>query len=216
MVVTDENLRVLLIGSTGVVGEHVLRLSLGEPRFRAVVALTRRPLPSHPKLTNPIVDFSDLPAEAPWWSVDAVISTLGTTQRIAGSREAFRAVDHGYTIAVARLAHAAGAARFALTSSLGADPASRSYYLHTKGEVERDLEQIGFASLTIARPGLLGGARSERRLAEDVGKVALGLLGPLVPARWRISPPERVAEALIAATIAGQPGLRIIPSEQLI
>lgn len=211
----DANLRVLLVGATGVVGAQALRLALAEPRFGAVIAPTRRPLAAHPKLTNPLVDFSDLPADAPWWSVDGVISALGTTQKAAGSPEAFRAVDHGYTLAVARLAHAAGATRFALTSSLGADPAARSYYLRTKGEIERDVEAVGIASLTIARPGLLGGARAERRLTEDVGKIALGLLAPIVPARWRISRPERVAEALVDAIAAGRLGLRIVPSEDL-
>lgn len=210
-----ETLHVLLIGATGVVGEHVLRLALAEPRFGMIVALTRRPLPPHPKLTNPLVDFGALRAEDPWWSVDGVISALGTTQRIAGSPEAFREVDYGYTLAVARLAHAAGAARFALVSSLGADTASPSFYLRTKGEIERDLGKVGFASLTIARPGLLGGARSERRLAEDLGKVALGLIGPILPARWRISRPERVAEVLVEAIVAGRPGRHVIASDQL-
>lgn len=69
--------------------------------------------------------------------------------------------------------------------------------------------------LTIARPGLLGGARAERRLTEDVGKVALGLLGPILPARWRISRPERVAQALVGAIVVGRPGRHIIDSDQL-
>lgn len=211
----DQTLRVLLVGSTGVVGDHVLRLALAEPRFGSIVAPTRRPLAPHPRLTNPLVDFGALQAEDPWWSVDGVISTLGTTQRLAGSPEAFRQVDHGYTLAVARLARAGGATRFALTSSLGADVASHSFYLRTKGEIERDLETVGFTSLTIARPGLLGGARSERRMTEEVGKVALGLLGPLLPARWRISRPERVAEVLVEAVVAGQPGRRVVESGQL-
>jgi uncharacterized protein YbjT (DUF2867 family) len=210
-----ENVDVLLLGSTGVVGEHVLRLALADPRFGRLVALTRRPLAPHPRLTNPLVDFSKLRAEDPWWTVDGVISTLGTTQRIAGSPEAFRAVDYGYTLAAARLAHAGGATRFALTSSLGADTASRSYYLRTKGEIERDVEKIGFASLTIVQPGLLGGVRSERRLAEDLGKAALGVFGPMLPARWRISRPERVAEALVEAIAVGEPGRRVIASDQL-
>lgn len=214
---SGENLRVLLIGATGVVGEHVLRLALADQRFGAIVALTRRPLAAHPKLTNPLVDFAALPADAPWWSVDGVISALGTTQRIAGSAEAFHAVDYGYTLAVARLAHEKGATRFALTSALGADPAARSsFYLRTKGEIERDIEQLGFASLTIVRPGLLGGARSERRLAEELGKAALGLLGPILPARWRISRPERVAEMLVEAIAVGEPGRHVIGSDRLI
>ncbi|WP_209021303.1 NAD(P)H-binding protein [Paracoccus ravus] len=210
-----ENLRVLLIGATGVVGRHVLDIALADTRFAKVIALTRRPLPAHPKLINPVVDLNDLPAGAEWFSVDGVISTLGTTQRIAGSPEAFRAVDYGLNLAIAKKAHDSGATRFALTSSLGADPSSRSYYLRTKGEIERDLERIGYESLTILRPGLLGGTRSERRLSEDLGKTALGLLGPILPARWRISRPERVAEELVGAIAKGASGGHIIDSGRL-
>jgi uncharacterized protein YbjT (DUF2867 family) len=210
-----EKLRVLLIGSTGVVGAQVLRLALAEGRFGSVVALTRRPLPPHAKLVNPVVDLGDLDTGADWWPVDGVISTLGTTQRIAGSPEAFRAVDHGYTLAVARRAREAGATRFALTSSLGADTGARSFYLRTKGEIERDVGALGYASLTIVRPGLLGGERSERRLTEEVGKVALGLLGAILPARYRISRPERVAEVLVEAIAAGEPGRHVVGSGRL-
>lgn len=148
--------------------------------------------------------------------MQGVISCLGTTQRIAGSPEAFRAVDHGYTLAVARHSRAAGATRFALTSSLGADPSSRSVYLRTKGEVERDLMAVGFPSLTFVRPGFLDGPRAERRLTEDLAKAVLGLLGPTLPARFRPSPPERVGQALVEAVLAGQPGCYVIPSESLV
>lgn len=212
-----EKLSVLLIGATGVVGSHVLDLALADERFTKVVALTRRPLPAHPKLTNPVVDLGKVPSETDWFSVDGMISTLGTTQRIAGSPEAFKDIDYGLNLALARRAHEHGATRLALTSSLGADPAARtSYYLRTKGELERDLATIGYSSLTIVRPGLLGGTRAERRRSEDLGKLLLWLVGPILPRRWRISQPRRVAEALVDAIATGQPGLRVIDSSRLV
>ncbi|MTH79904.1 NAD(P)H-binding protein [Paracoccus aestuariivivens] len=211
----EKPLHVLLIGATGVVGRHVLDLALNESRFAKVIALTRRPLPEHPKLINLVVDLNDLPAEADWFFVDGVISTLGTTQRVAGSAEAFRAIDHGLNLAIAKRAHDSGATHFALTSSLGADPSSRSFYLRTKGEIENDLEKIGYSSLTFVRPGLLGGTRSERRLSEDLGKVVLGVFGPILPTRWRISRPERVARALVDAIASGKPGRHIVDSSSL-
>jgi uncharacterized protein YbjT (DUF2867 family) len=111
---------VLLVGSTGVVGRHVLRLALADPRVERVIALTRRPLPAQAKLENPVVDFRHLPTDAPWWQVDAAICTLGTTIKTAGSQEAFAAIDRDLPVQVASLARQAGATRFALISSLGA------------------------------------------------------------------------------------------------
>jgi len=46
--------------------------------------------------------------------------------------------------------------------------------------------------------------------------VLLGLLGPVLPRRWRINPAPRIAHALIDAALQARPGVHIIPSEQLI
>ena len=162
-----------------------------------------------------MVDYDRLPAEAVWWAVDGVICTLGTTRAKAGSDAAFRIVDHDYPLSVARLARAHGATRYALNSSLGADAASPLLYPRTKGEVEAALRGAGFASLTIVRPGLIGGERDEFRTGERIASVVLGALGPLLPKRYRISPAGRIADALIAAVLAGSPGVSVIEADQL-
>ncbi|PWE52030.1 NAD-dependent dehydratase, partial [Metarhizobium album] len=93
-------MKLLLIGATGLVGHQVLTQALEDPRVETVIAPSRRPLStSHRKLVAPIVRFDDLPQEADWWKVDAAICTLGTTIGKAGSREAFREVDHDYPLA---------------------------------------------------------------------------------------------------------------------
>lgn len=205
----------LLAGATGLVGQSVLRLALDDPRVARVVAPTRRALPGAPKLDNPLVDFEHLPADAPWWAVDAVVCTLGTTIRAAGSPQAFRVVDHDYPLAVARLARQHGAPTFVLTSARGADPASRILYNRIKGELERDLAGCGFASLTLVRPALIGGVRQASRPAERLGQVVVGALGPLLPRRWRINPADHIARALLDAAIGAAPGQRIVSSDAL-
>lgn len=208
-------MRLLIAGATGLVGAQALRLALADPRVQRVVAPTRRALPPHAKLDNPIVDYAALPDDAPWWRVDAVVCALGTTIRAAGSQAAFRAVDHGFVLAVATRARAHGARRFALTSAMGADPASRVFYSRTKGEVERDLAALGYPSLTLVRPGLLGGDRAESRPAERAGLHVLGALGPLLPRRWRISPASHVARALVDAALTAPPGVHVVGADAL-
>jgi uncharacterized protein YbjT (DUF2867 family) len=206
----------LIVGATGLVGRAVLRLALVDASIGRVVAPTRGALDvRHEKLVNPVVDFDALLADAPWWGVEAVICTLGTTIKKAGSQEAFRKVDHDYPLAVARLARAAGADAYALVSSLGANAKSRTFYLHTKGETERDLAGVGFASLTVVRPSLIGGERDERRWGEALGLKLFAALGPLLPRRYRIAPAERIAARLIASVISAQPGVRIVESEAI-
>ncbi|NUO75507.1 MAG: NAD-dependent dehydratase [Lysobacter sp.] len=208
-------MKLLLVGATGLVGRHVLALALAHPAVEAVIAPTRRPLDTQAKLLAPVVDFDALPAQAPWWRADAVICTLGTTIRVAGSQPAFRRVDHDYPLAVARLAREHGVPTYALNSALGADPDSRVFYNRVKGELERDLAELGFRSLTLVRPGLIGGQRDEHRFGERVATVGLGLLAPLLPRRWRINPAERIAQALLDAAIDAVPGRHVVGSERL-
>jgi uncharacterized protein YbjT (DUF2867 family) len=208
-------MKLLLAGATGLVGRRVLDLALDDPRVEAVVAPTRAPLSEHPKLRAERVDFEALPEDAPWWRVDAVICALGTTMRKAGSREAFRRVDHDYPLAVARLARRHGARAFVLNSAMGADPASRFFYNRVKGETERDLAGVGFASLTLVRPGLIGGQREEFRPAERFAGLALALLRPVLPRSLRVNPAERIAEAMLEAAIAARGGQRVVDSAGL-
>ncbi|MBC9176835.1 Rossmann-fold NAD(P)-binding domain-containing protein [Pseudoroseomonas ludipueritiae] len=208
-------MRLLLVGSTGLVGQHVLGLALADPRVTEVVALARRALPEQPKLLAPLVDFERLPEDASWWRADAVICTLGTTMRAAGSQEAFRRVVKHYPLAVARLARRHGTPAYVLNSAMGADPSSRFFYNRVKGEVERELSLLGFRSLTILRPGLSGGRRQERRPAEQLGGMVLGLLAPVLPRRLRINPAASIARAMVDAAIAATPGKRIIGSAEL-
>lgn len=213
-----EGKTLLIAGATGLVGRHALRLALADPRVARVVAPTRRPLAPHPKLLNPIEDFAHLPPLAPWWKVDGVVCALGTTMAKAGSQSAFEAVDYEMPLAVARLALRQGAQAFALNSALGADPGSRVFYSRVKGELEQSLRHMknpAYPSLTFVRPGLIGGERAERRRAESLSILAVRLLAPVLPRRWRLVPAERIAHHLVEAALAATPGVTVLESEQL-
>lgn len=61
--------RVLLAGATGLVGTAVLRFLLADERVSQVVAPTRRALPAHDRLLNPITTIAELPPDAEWWAM---------------------------------------------------------------------------------------------------------------------------------------------------
>ena len=208
--------RLMLVGATGLVGHCVLQQALADTRVRQVVAPTRSALAPHSKLLNPLVDFDHLPDEAEWWAVDAVICTLGTTIKVAGSPAAFYRVDHDYPLQVARLARRHGAKAYALNSALGADPASRVLYSRTKGQLERDMQSLGYPSLTLVRPGLIGGERQEDRPAEQLAVRLSTLLQPLLPRRYRVVQADRIAHHLVQVALASTPGVRVLMSEQLV
>jgi uncharacterized protein YbjT (DUF2867 family) len=203
----------MVLGATGLVGRFVLNQALANRRITRVVAPTRRPLPVHARLVNPQVDFEQLTEDADWWRVDAVVCALGTTIAKAGSKAAFYRVDHDHPLRAAQLARANGAHSYALNSSLGADAESRVFYARTKGELERDLQALGYPSLTFVRPGLIGGEREESRPAEQIGVMVSQWLRPLLPARYRVVPAERIAHHLLQAAVAARPGVHVVPSE---
>ncbi len=205
----------MVVGATGLVGGAVLRQAQDDDRVTQIVAPTRRQLPRHPKLENPLVDFEHLPTDAPWWAVDGLVCTLGTTIRKVGSQEAFRQVDYDYPLAVAQLARQHGARAFALNSATGADPRSRFFYNRVKGEVEQAIRQVGYPSLTVVRPALIGGAREEFRPTEFMAMRILRLADPLLPRRYRIVPHESMASVLLEAAVIALCGEHFIESEAI-
>lgn len=145
----------------------------------------------------------------------AVVCSLGTTKAKAGSQEAFRHVDHELPLMFAKSGHAAGVETFALVSAIGASTSSMFFYARTKGELESDIQKIGFRSLTICRPSIIGGPRNEVRLAEKLVLALSRVLAPALPKKFRVNPAPVIAASLLNSVLAGRPGCRRIFAEDL-
>ena len=209
----------LISGASGLVGGELLEALLSDSSVVRVDSLVRRPSGrSSDTLAEHVVDFGNLSAAALALKVDEAYCCLGTTMRTAGSREAFRQVDLDAVVAFSRLAAAAGARSLAVVSSVGADPSARSFYLRTKGEMERELAALGLSSLVILRPSLLLGERRETRWGERAGELGLRLASPLLRgslARYRPVHARAVARAMIAASRRAVPGVRVVESDEI-
>jgi uncharacterized protein YbjT (DUF2867 family) len=198
----------IVAGASGLVGRAILNGLLDDPGVAAAHALGRRALSlKHPKLSVHVVDFEALPALP---AATELYLALGTTIKDAGSPAAFRAVDYGANLAVAKAAALAGVSRVGLVSALGAEARSRVFYSRVKGELEQELARMPFAGHVIARPSLLVGSREDlgqrSRRGEELGFAVGRLFGFLIPANYRPIPATDVAAALLAAvpTAAGQ------------
>jgi uncharacterized protein YbjT (DUF2867 family) len=186
----------IVLGASGLVGGHCLKLLLEHPAYARVVSVGRRELPlSHPKLSQAVVDFDRLEKSADAFRGDDLFYCLGSTMKKAGSKEAFKKIDLDYAVAVARAAKKAGVRAFFLCSSVGADPRSPFFYLKIKGLAERETEAVGFERFRAFRPGLLLGDRGESRLAEKLAAPLLGALAPLMVGPLRKHRPVHGAEA---------------------
>ncbi len=204
-------LSALVFGGTGVVGRSLLEQLLADGRYAEVRAAGRSATGlSNAKLCEQIVDMGDDKQLAPLFAaVDQVFCCLGTTIKIAGSKEQFRAIDYELPIRLGKLAKAAGTPQFTIVSAMGADAGSKIFYNRVKGEMQRDLAALGLPALDIVQPSLLLGSRDDSRPGEALGKLAMPLLKPLLQGRlkdYRGIQPAAVAEAMI--DFANQEGQR--------
>ncbi|PKQ09093.1 MAG: hypothetical protein CVT73_04445 [Alphaproteobacteria bacterium HGW-Alphaproteobacteria-12] len=212
MTETNGGRTALVAGASGLVGGLLLKRLLAAPQYERVLAVTRRDLGTgHQKLRQITANFDRLDtALAGIGAVDDAFCTLGTTIRKAGSEAEFRKVDHDYILAFGQAAKQAGAERFLLISAVGANARSRVFYSRVKGETEEALTALGFPALDIFQPGLLLGARSERRPTEAAFIALMPLINPLLlgPAKiYRGISADALAAAMIEAAKAPPAGL---------
>ncbi|WP_196209338.1 NAD(P)H-binding protein [Citrobacter sp. Res13-Sevr-PEB04-36] len=204
--------QVLITGATGLVGGHLLRMLLNEPRVHAITAPTRRPLadtvgvfnPHDPQLTDALALVTD--------PVDIVFCCLGTTRREAGSKEAFIHADYTLVVDTALTGRRLGAQHMLVVSSMGANAHSPFFYNRVKGEMEEALIAQNWPRLTIVRPSMLLGDREQQRANERL----LAPLFKLLPGNWKSIEARDVARAmLVEAMSPDREGLTILTSSEL-
>jgi uncharacterized protein YbjT (DUF2867 family) len=183
------------------------------PASLRLVALTRReaPMPPGARMEMLVADPADWHAAIATIAPDAAICALGTTWRQAGRNEAaFRAVDRDLVLQVAQAAKEAGARRFVLVSSAGADLAAKAFYLRVKAEVEAAVAALGFERLDILQPGLLRGPRgADRRPLERLGIIVSAVTDHLLRGKrraFRSIDARTVAAAALQCTREKAPG----------
>lgn len=161
--------KAILFGASGLTGTYLLDDLLNNDLYEQVITLSRKDLPhTHPKLLKLRGDYNSLHTLEPQIIADDVFIALGTTKANTPDRNLYYQADHDYPVEAARLARAKGATAVFLVSAVGANAASRTFYLKTKGETERDIIALAFAHTHIFRPSLLLGERKEKRAAEKI------------------------------------------------
>lgn len=191
-----------IIGSTGLIGGHLLDLLINDPFFKPVRILIRRPLDiSHPKLEKKLVDFSDIESfRLALEGTDVIFCCIGTTmKKMKGDKTAYRKIDYDIAVHAAQLGKANGCEKFVLVSAVGADSKSRNFYLKLKGEIEEAIQATGIESVYILRPSLLMGNRKEFRAGEKFASWLMPLFAFLLPARYKPVKASEVAKAMVNA-----------------
>lgn len=160
----------VIIGATGAVGKEILKEILSGNFYNKVYILGResiRKLGDEERLTKIIVDFENLNFDISILEDADVFASLGTTIKIAKTKENQRKIDVDYTVNFAKLCE--GKIRsFNVVSAIGANSKSKNFYNSLKGELEDKLKVMNLGVLRIFQPSLLISKRDDKRFLEEV------------------------------------------------
>ena len=121
--------KAIIIGSTGLIGTHLLALLLNDENYSEIIALVRKPLISiNKKLSYIETDFKNLDKVTSQINGDCLFICVGSTMAKAGSKEAFLKIDYNIPVDMAYISNKNGVKSCVAVSSLGADAESSNFY----------------------------------------------------------------------------------------
>ena len=160
----------VIIGATGAVGKEILKEILGTEYYERIYVLGRNSitsLPDEERLTKIIIDFENINFDTNILENADVFASLGTTIKIAGSKENQRKIDVDYTVNFAKLCERK-VRSFNVVSAIGANSKSKNFYNSLKGELEDKLKEMNLGTLRIFQPSLLISKREDNRFLEEI------------------------------------------------
>ncbi|MFC6225388.1 NAD-dependent epimerase/dehydratase family protein [Hymenobacter artigasi] len=169
------NLRVILTGATGMVGEGVLLECLQNPAVAHVLVLTRKPTGrTHPKMTELLVpDLANLSAvESQLAGYNACFFCAGVSA-VGLSKEEYERITHDMTLAVGKtLARLNPELTFIYVSGSGTSAQSRQHWARVKGRTETELLALPFGAAYMFRPGFMNATTGQRNILKWYGAIA--------------------------------------------
>ena len=160
----------IIIGATGAVGREIINEILSGEYYYRIYILGRSSiskLPDDSRVEKIIIDFENLNFDTRILEEADVFASLGTTLKIAGSKENQRKIDVDYTINFAKICE--GKVRsFNVVSAIGANSNSKNFYNSLKGELEDKLKELNLGVLRIFQPSLLISSRDDNRFLEEI------------------------------------------------
>jgi uncharacterized protein YbjT (DUF2867 family) len=206
----------IVLGATGAIGQQLVTQLTRREEVESVIVMTRRELDLTREFPNAIaskiqpalLDFDQLEAQAAKCMPAGAVAfvALGTTKKQAGSKAAFRRVDHGLVLAFARSCKTAGVSGLGVVTAHGANAHSSVFYNRVKGEVERDVQSLGLPCVFFARPSLLLGRPEDGRLAESWASALLTPALRWLPRSVRPIEVRVVAAAMVDAALGSADG----------
>lgn len=171
-------MKVILTGTTGMVGEGVLIECLAHPEITEILSVSRRPSNIlHPKLKEYIVsDFLLLkPDDEKLQGYDACFFCAGISS--VGMKEPeYTRITYDTTLNFAKALNPNATMTFIYISGAGTDSSEkgRLMWARVKGKTENDLMKLPFKRVFAFRPGLMKYTKGQKRIIR-LNKIMNGL-----------------------------------------
>lgn len=155
-----KSIKVIITGSTGMIGEGVLHRCLANPQVSEVLIINRKSYGlSHPKIKEVILpSFLDLHAvKTQLAGYDACFFCAGISS-LGISKEEYEKITYDLTLNVGKtLADLNPNMTFTYVSGQGTDNTEkgRSHWARIKGKTENDLRKLPFKKVYAYRPGFI-------------------------------------------------------------
>lgn len=160
----------VIIGATGAVGREIVNEILRGEYYDRIYVLGRNSiskLPDDSRLAKIIIDFDNIDFDMDILENADVFASLGTTIKIAGTKENQRKIDVDYTVNFAKLCEEKTRS-FNVVSAIGANSKSKNFYNSLKSELEDALKELNLGVLRIFQPSLLISKREDGRFLEEL------------------------------------------------
>lgn len=163
----NQKIKVIVTGSTGMVGEGVLLECLKHPNVDSILLINRRPCSiTHPKLQEIIhIDFFDLrPVESRLSGYDACFFCAGVSS-VGMKEQEYRKITYELTMNFAEtLSKLNPNMTFCYVSGAGTDSSEkgRMMWARIKGKTENDLMKLQFRDVYAFRPAFMKPVKAQK------------------------------------------------------
>ena len=196
------NYSVVMLGTTGAVGGHVLQELKKHSKIIRMTLLGRKVIQNvkesyiQQEVIN-IFDSSSYKAFLPWHNT--AICTLGVGQPSKISKKDFIRIDKEAVIEFAKECKNAGIRHFELLGAVSSNSNSTSFYFRTKGELVKELIALDFERLSIFQPSLIQTPTNRYGFAQAVALSVFPILNPILMGglrKYRGIPVEQLGKAI--------------------
>jgi uncharacterized protein YbjT (DUF2867 family) len=197
--------KAIIIGATGLVGQALVDELQHSGDFSEITVVVRKSsdtLKAYSKVTQLVLEDFLLLNDEDVNSYTHAFSCLGSTIKQAGSKEAFYAIDYEINAHFADLVQDKNI-HLLVVSALGANANSPVFYNKVKGQLEDYIESLELEKLSIFRPSLLIGKRSDVRFIEDLGQSLFKLIENKFQKPFKYKPvtAEQLAHTMVVAAL---------------